>query len=185
MVSYSPVTSSFAFLNPFGHTDRPYFFFGLADLGATYGFLSSGKFSLRYSMKASRSPGSTTAPHLIILSTSFVHAAFPNRCCTMMPESWHSKHAVFILACSEPGGKSADCGRNTGTHVSDRSKASNALCLDMDLHPVNYVDEITAGVPLHRIRLHAALGIGSSGHDCVSARLRRVPGITPKAPRVV
>jgi hypothetical protein len=54
----------------------------------------------------------------------------------------------------------------------------------MDLHPVNYIDEISTGVPLHRIRLRAALGIGSSGHDCVSARLRHVPGITPKAPRV-
>jgi hypothetical protein len=113
-------------------------------------------------MKASRSAGSTTAPQLIILSTSFVHEAFPNRCCTMMPESWHSKHAVFILACSGPGGKSADCGHNTATHVSDRNKVSNTLSLDMDLHPVNHVDEISAGVPLHRIRLHAALGIDSS-----------------------
>src|SRR6266700_7051315 len=135
-------------------------------------------------MKASRSPGSTTAPHVIILSTSFVHAAFPNRCCTMIPESWHPKHAAFILACSSPGGKSADCAHNTATHVSDR-KASNTLSLDMDLHPVNDVDEISAGVPLHRIRLRAALGIGSAGHDCVIAPLRRVQRITPKAPRVV
>src|SRR5437667_10298077 len=118
-------------------------------------------------MKASRSAGSTTAPHLIILSTSFVHAASPNRCCSMMTESWHSKHTVFILACSSPGGKSADCARNTARHVSDRSKASNRLSLDMDLHPINDVDEISAWVPLHRIRLHAALGIGSAGHDCV------------------
>ena len=157
---------------------RPYFFFAIAVLGATYGSLSAGKFALRYSMKASRSPGSTTAPHLIILSTSFVHAAFPNRCCTTMPEPWHSRHAVFILDCSGPGGKSADCA-DTATHVSDRSKANNTLSLDMDLHPVNDVDEISAGVPLHRIRLHAPLCIGSARHDRVSARLWGVPGITP------
>ncbi len=44
--------------------------------------------------------------------------------------------------------------------------------LNMDLHPINDVDEIPAGVPLHRIRLRAALGVGSAGHECVSARLR-------------
>src|SRR5207253_6028667 len=165
--------------------DALYFFFGLAVLGATYGSLSAGKCALRYSIKASRSPGSTTAPHLIILSTSFVHAAFPNRCCTMMPASWHPKHAAFTLACSGPDGKSADSAHKTATHVSDRSKASNTLSLDMDLHPVNDVDEISAGVPLHRIRLCAALGVGSAGHDRVSARPRSIPRITPKAPRVV
>ena len=138
--------ASFALLKPI---EGLYFFFGLAVLGATYGSLSAGKFSLRYSMKAFRSPGSTTAPHLIILSTSFVHAALPNRCCTMMPDSWHSEHAVFILACSGPGGKSTDCGSNTGTHVSHRIIASDTLSLHMDLHPVNYIDEISAGVPLH------------------------------------
>jgi hypothetical protein len=37
------------------------------------------------------------------LSTSFVHAAFPNRGCTMMAESWHSKHAVRVLALQQPG----------------------------------------------------------------------------------
>ncbi len=116
-------------------------------------------------MKASRSFGSTTAPHLVILSTSFVHAAFPNRCCTMMPESWHPKHAALILACNGPDGKSADSAHKTATHVSDRSKASQLLGLDMDLHPVNDVDEISAGIPLHRIRLRAALGIASAGHD--------------------
>lgn len=165
--------------------DRPYFLFVLAVLGAMYGSLSAGKFALRYSTKASRSPKSTTAPQFIILSTSFVHAAFPNRCCTMMPESWHSKHAVLILASCGPGGKSADCGYNTATHVNDSNKTSSTLSLDMDLHPVNDVDEISAGVPLHGIRLYAALGIGSAGHDRVSARLGRVPRITPKAPRVM
>src|SRR5439155_2381521 len=47
------------------------------------------------------------------------------------------------------------------------------------------VDEISAGVPLHRIWLAAALGVGRAGHDCVSARPRRIPRITPKAPRVM
>ena len=83
----------------------------------------------------------------------------------MMPESWHPKHAAFTLACSGPGGKSAESAHKTATHVSDRSKTSNTLDLDMDFHPVNDVDEISAGVPLHRIRLCAALGVGSAGHN--------------------
>src|SRR5438876_11347527 len=132
--------------------------------------MSPGKFALRYSMRSSRSPGSTTAPHLGILSTSFVQAAFPNRCCTMMPDSWHPKHAAFTLACSGPAGKSADSAHKTATHMSDSSNASKTLSLDMDLHPVSDVDEVSARVPLHRIRLRATLGGGSSGHDCVSAR---------------
>ena len=57
--------------------NRPYFFFAFAVLRVTYGSLSAGKFALRYSIKASRSPGSTTAPHFIIFSTSLVHAASP------------------------------------------------------------------------------------------------------------
>src|SRR5438034_490090 len=92
-------------------------------------------------MKASRSPGSTTAPHLVILSTSFVQAAFPNRCCTMMPESWHPKHAAFTLACCGPAGKSADSAHKTATHVSDRNKASSTLSLDMDSHSVDNVQQ--------------------------------------------
>jgi hypothetical protein len=113
-------------------------------------------------MKTSRSPGSTTAPHFIILSTSLVHAAFPNRCCTMMPASWHPKHAVVIFARGGPGGKSTDCARNIPTHASDRIEVSNTLSLDMNLHPVNDVDEISARVPLHRIRLRATLSISSA-----------------------
>src|SRR5439155_15412417 len=118
-------------------------------------------------MKASRSLGSTKAPHLIILSTSFVQAAFANLCCTMMPVSWHSKHAVLILDCSGPDGKAVDCPCKRGRHVSDRSKASDRLSLNMDLHAVNDVDEISAWVPLHRIWLHAACTVGSAGNDYV------------------
>src|SRR6266852_2973319 len=101
-------------------------------------------------MKASRSAGSTTAPHLIILSTSFVHAALLKRCCTMMRASWHSKHAVFILVCTGPGGKSGDCAYNRVKQASASSAASNALTLYMDFHLVSNIDEIAAGIPFHR-----------------------------------
>jgi hypothetical protein len=48
------------------------------------GGLSGGYDALKYSIKASRSPGSTKAPHLIILSTSFVQLLALKRCCRMM-----------------------------------------------------------------------------------------------------
>jgi hypothetical protein len=110
-------------------------------------------------MKASRSAGSTTAPHLIILFISFVHAALLKRYCAMMRASWHSKHAVFILICSGPGGKSEDCAYNRVKHASASSAASNALSLYMDFHLISNIDEIAAGIPLHRIRLYAACAI--------------------------
>src|SRR5437868_15428868 len=107
---------------------------------ALWDSLSGGKFVLRYSIKASRSPGSTSAPHLIILSTSLVHAALPNLCCTIMVASWHSKHAVFTFGCSGPDGRTADCPYRSGMNMSDRNVAKERLCLDIDLHPVNDVD---------------------------------------------
>src|SRR5271156_204469 len=58
-------------------------------------------------MRASRSAGSTTAPHFVILSTSFVQAALLRRCWRMMRASWHSRQAVVAFACIVPGGRSA------------------------------------------------------------------------------
>src|SRR5271170_2719891 len=58
-------------------------------------------------MRASRSVGSTTAPHFVILSTSFVHADLLRRCWRMMRASWHSRQAVVALACIAPAGSSA------------------------------------------------------------------------------
>src|SRR5262250_3418702 len=55
-------------------------------------------------MKASRSLGSTAAPHLIILSTSFVQAALLRRCCTMMRASWQEAQAAAAFACKGPAG---------------------------------------------------------------------------------
>src|ERR1700723_2535490 len=58
-------------------------------------------------MSGSRSLASTTAPHLIILSTSFVHAALLSRCCRMILASWHSVHAVVAFCAIGPAGRGA------------------------------------------------------------------------------
>src|ERR1700694_887005 len=58
-------------------------------------------------MSASLSLASTTAPHLIILSTSLVQAALLRRCCKMIRASWHSRHAVVAFAWIGPGGRSS------------------------------------------------------------------------------
>src|ERR1700733_1002311 len=58
-------------------------------------------------MRASRSAASTTAPHFVILSTSFVHAPLLRRCWRMMRASWHSRQAAVALACMGPAGRSA------------------------------------------------------------------------------
>src|SRR5271170_2027654 len=58
-------------------------------------------------MRASRSVGSTTAPHFVILSTSLVQAALLRRCWRMMRASWHSRRAVVAFARIGPAGRSA------------------------------------------------------------------------------
>src|SRR5580700_5199241 len=58
-------------------------------------------------MRAARSAGSTSAPHFVILSTSFDQAALVRRCWRMMRASWHSRQAVVALACIGPAGRSA------------------------------------------------------------------------------
>ena len=49
-------------------------------------------------MKALRSLESTSAPHLIILSTSLDQALLAQTLLQMMCESWHSVQAVRTLA---------------------------------------------------------------------------------------
>src|ERR1700690_2381291 len=58
------------------------------------GGLLGGKDALKYSIKAARSLGSTKAPHLIILSPSFVQLFSLRRCWRIMLASWHSVQAV-------------------------------------------------------------------------------------------
>src|SRR5262249_55357013 len=81
------------------------FFFGVDSTllkGASYAGLSGPKFTLRYSIKASRSFASTAAPHLVILSTSFTHAALLSRCCTIIRASWQVRHAAAAFAFAGP-----------------------------------------------------------------------------------
>src|SRR5438094_4117582 len=115
-------------------------------------------------MKAPRSLGSTTAPHLIILPTSLVHVSLPRRCCRMMRGSWHSRQAVRTLACTGPGGKSGDCAQESGTAASQNNAIVNPLRLNpsglnTDFHLVNGVIEISAGIPCRGRRLSAALAV--------------------------
>src|SRR5437588_12781023 len=113
-------------------------------------------------MKASRSLGSTTAPHLIILSTSLVHAFLLRRCCKMMRASWHSVHAVWTFDCIGPGGRSADCAETRIVHENAMSPTKiaaqksphtrNSLCLNMDLDPRHDVVGLFTRIPLRSLR---------------------------------
>src|ERR1700677_4684494 len=123
-------------------------------------------------MRASRSAGSTTAPHFVILSTSLPHVALLRRCCRMMRASWHSRHVVVALACIGPGGRSAVTLATVGfwacTENGSAAEISNAIAMtdlraasgNMHLHLIDGIVEIAAGVPGRGRRLRASLAIG-------------------------
>src|ERR1700746_1280602 len=137
-------------------------------------------------MNASRSVGSTSAPHFVILSTSFVHAALLRRCCTMMRASWHSVQAVVTFACMGPGGNSgldADCTR-TGSQHKANNATTTTLTFDMDRHPINCIVQIAARIPDWSVGLGPSLAIGCARRDRVFARFRSFPLKTPEPPRV-
>src|ERR1700722_8071442 len=139
-------------------------------------------------MKLSRSAGSTSAPHLIILSTSLVHAPLLSRCWLMMRDSWHSVHAVVTLACAGAAGNSGDCARsNRKLPDANSRKVTTANCLltlHMNFHLVKSVIQIPAGIPLGSLRLSAALAVRSPRQDGIVAALGSFPPEAPQAPRV-
>src|ERR1700731_4526440 len=209
------------------HFDAFPFLSTAAVLSGSYGGLSGLKFVLRYSIRASRSAASTTAPHFIILSTSLVHAALVRRCCRMMRASWHSVQAVVALACIAPGGRSAVgfdgagfwARARNGDETARKSKATtrgreecallvkeartgapalvdfvkicgaaesralsnlrDSLLGDMDVHLIDGVVEIAAGIPDGRCGLGAALAVCGTRHNCVLAGPRRFPIVDP------
>src|SRR5437867_1969129 len=146
-------------------------------------------------MKASRSLGSTTAPHLIILSTSLVHAFLLRRCCKMMRASWHSVHAVWTFDCMEPDGRPPDRPDSGSVHANAITAAKiaaqnapntrNSLCLNMDLHLVNDVVEISTRIPRRSLRLGPAMAVSGSRQNRVLPGTRSTPGIIPQTPCVL
>src|SRR5579864_1137917 len=139
-------------------------------------------------MRASRSCGSTSAPHLVILSTSLVHAALLSRCCTMMRASWHSVQAVVALACTGPAGNSgleADWAHARVDTKATTNRETATLSLYMDLHLIDGVVQITAGIPNGSRGLRAALAIGGTGDDGVVSGLWRLPRIAEQSPCIV
>src|SRR5579862_4769916 len=138
-------------------------------------------------MNESRSCGSTSAPHFVILSTSFVHEALLRRCCRMMRASWHSVHAVVTFARMGPGGNSgfaADCGPSAATQHKAANNTATTLSLDMDRHPINCVVEIAARIPDWSVGLRSSLAVGRARRDGVLARFGSLPSQIPEPPRV-
>src|SRR5689334_7712848 len=122
-------------------------------------------------MKAPRSLASTTAPHLIILSTSLIHEGLLKRCCRIMRESWHSVQAVRTFSCAEAAGRSGDCPLNGDAAASNASAIARAICLsehglnelnDMNLHLIDGVVKISTRIPGRVLRLAASLIIGGA-----------------------
>src|SRR5215469_8390330 len=104
----------------------------------------------------------------------------------MIRDSWHPVQAVVTLACIGPSGRAGagDCAKTMHGTVSARVETANILTLHMNLHRIDGVVEIAAGVPDWRRGLHAAFAVGSAGRDRIFARLRRLPRQAPHAPRV-
>src|ERR1700740_3320876 len=135
-------------------------------------------------MKASRSSGATRAPQPLILSTSFVQAARLSRCWMMIPASWHSKHAVRAFACSGPEGRSGICAQ-TASVTATRNDARRRSRFDMDVHLVEPIPEIAAGVPDTLRGLHTPLAVGGARHERVFPRPSRLPRVREGAARVL
>src|SRR5713101_2675024 len=138
-------------------------------------------------MSASRSWGSTSAPHLTILSISRVQAALLSRCCTMMRASWQLKHAAAAFSCKGPAGNSSfgDDAAAAILNVQMRATARTlALGLNINLHLIVSVVKIPAGIPDGRVGLNPSLAVGGAREDHVVAAFRRLPGIAPETPRV-
>src|SRR6185312_12666106 len=116
-------------------------------------------------MKALRSLESTSAPHLIILSTSLDQLCLLKRCCRMMRESgdWANSDvpARQRIAAAQAHGL-------------------NRLDEHMNPHLIDGVVEISAGIPGGGLRLRASLIIGSAGHDRVFTCLWSRPNIVPE-----
>src|SRR5581483_10859140 len=122
-------------------------------------------------MSASRSLGSTIAPHFVILSTSLVHAALLRRCWTMMRASWHSVHAVVAFAAMTPSGSSSliftfCCAVPAISMQSTRlARATTWIGFvlgNMDLHLIYGVVQIAAGIPQWLLGLNATLAVGGT-----------------------
>src|SRR5271169_396260 len=162
---------------------------------------------------ASRSLGSTSAPHFIILSTSLVQAGLLNRCCTMMRASWQVEHAAAAFSCMGSAGNLSfelELGeaspanatalkmarvrivvlsfrriRSLGLHLPVLDLPGlHSLGLDIDLHLIAGVVEIAAGIPHGGFGLHASLAVGGPGEDYVVAAFGWLPTVGPETPRV-
>src|SRR5580693_684674 len=127
-------------------------------------------------MRASRSIGSTTAPHFVILSTSFVHAALLRRCWRMMRASWHSRQAVVAFACIGPAGRSAvtpaaagfcawaengEANTRTSSAMATEALAGNNGALHSGSHPIRGC-EAPVGMTILLRSSDAACGRASS-----------------------
>src|SRR5713226_5405613 len=139
-------------------------------------------------MSASRSWGSTSAPHLTILSISRVQAALLKRCCTMMRASWQLKHAAAAFSCKGPAGNSSFGDDAAAAILNAQIRATVRtlpLSLNIDLHLIVGVVKISARIPDGRVGLNPSLAVGGAREDHVVAAFRRLPGIAPQTPCVL
>ena len=143
--------------------------------------VSAGKFVDKYSTKASRSCFSTSAPHFVILSTSLPHALLSRRYCTIIPESWHSIHAVFTLGCIGPGGRSGagPCACTNRRADVATHNMSTTLSFDMEFHPLDSVPQIAARIPDALVRLYTPCTIAGASHYGVLSCLCGLPRVLP------
>src|SRR6266849_5297997 len=113
----------------------------------------------------------------------------------MMRASWHSMQAVVALLRMGPGGRSssgfcggfgdpADCPHSAAPAARASAAISRALRGHMNLHLIDSVVEIAAGVPNRRGRLGTAPAVARARHNDVVAALRWLPVVAPQAPRI-
>src|SRR5262249_23292477 len=76
------------------------------------------------------------------------------------------------------------CAAKNGVQPITKTARSNSLSLNIDLHLIDDVVQIAAGIPGGAFGLGAALAVSGARHDHILAGLGWVPHMAPQPPRV-
>src|ERR1700746_3878396 len=106
----------------------------------------------------------------------------------MMGALWRSVQDVVAFACMGPAGNSgveADWAHARVDTQATTNRETATLSLYMDLHLIEGVVQITAGIPNGSRGLCAALAVGGTGDDGVVSGVWRLPRIAEQSPCIV
>src|SRR5215472_16907389 len=84
-----------------------------------------------------------------------------------------------------PAGRSGLGADWAQSELANNNAANATLALDINLHLVNSIVEIPAGIPCSSFRLDAAVRIGGSRPNRVRGGFHRLPIVSPRAPGIM